>query len=209
MASVDQLLAEFADEFRTTGEADPRKYLRQVEGPERRELVALIDGYLEHAPRRSWDSEAFRGSLAERVTEQLAGSLQPEAEPLTELLVELRNQRKLRRDELTERLADSLGVSGRERKVARYYHQLERGILPAEGVSGRVFEALGSILGASAERLRAAGTVVGGAASDAPASPAFARQASPGIPTEPASPSAADRVEEEWDEVDRLFRADG
>ena len=63
----------------------------------------------------------------------------------------------MRRAELVSRLAAELGAGDREAKVAGYYHAMEQGTLPAAGVSDRVLEALGRIVGESAAALRAAG----------------------------------------------------
>ncbi len=107
-----------------------------------------------------------------------------------------------------KRLADALGAAGKEKKVERYYHEMEQGMLPAKGVSNRVLDAIGSIVGASGEALRRAG------AAFPPGPPptegaALARTATPdeeydsessGAPA-PASP--AERTE--MDEVDKLF----
>ena len=41
------------------------------------------------------------------------------------------------------RLAERLGVTSREAKVERYYHEMEQGLLPPAGVSDRVLDALG------------------------------------------------------------------
>src|SRR5688572_14144619 len=112
MTTVEQLIAEFAEELRTSGEADPKKYLRQVEGRDRRDLAALIDAAIERAPRRQWDASQFEGSLAERVVNDLAPGLEPETEPLPELLPRLRDENQLPRDELVTRLAEMLGVGG-------------------------------------------------------------------------------------------------
>src|SRR5205814_651527 len=100
-----------------------------------------------------------------------------------------------------------LGVGNRPEKVAAYYHQMEQGLLPASGVADRVLEALGQLVGESAEALRDAGKALqppGDAAT--PPAAAFARHAysdagmeSPGTTAEPAQPA-------EWDEVDELFR---
>src|SRR5207302_466645 len=116
-------------------------------------------------------------------------------------LPRLRDRIGLKRGELVRQLASALGVGNRSDKVAAYYHQMEQGLLPASGVADRVLEALGQLVGESAQALREAGRVVrppGEAA--APAAAAFARHAysdaemsSPGITTEPAQP-------EEWDE---------
>ena len=90
-------------------------------------------------------------------------------------------------------------------KVGAYYHQMEQGTLAAAGVSNRVLEALGQIVGETAQALReAGGAPVGGPAGAPPQ--AFARRAhTPGAA--PMRASAARPPETgEWDEVDRLFR---
>jgi hypothetical protein len=204
MSDVDRLFEEFTAARRAGEEASPRVYLAQVEGVDRAELGALIEGYLERAPRRAFSDAAYRGSTAEAAVETLV-----EGWPV--VLPRLRDEARLPRDELVQRLASALGLAGREEKVHRYYHQMEQGRLPARGVSSRVLEALGDILGRSADLLRRAGeglpavappSAAGGAA------PAFARTthlASP-APASAPPPSGAAASEDAWDEVDELFR---
>ncbi|HKJ35916.1 MAG TPA: hypothetical protein VKA36_05060, partial [Solirubrobacterales bacterium] len=103
----------------------------------------------------------------------------------------------------------------REQKVGDYYHELEQGRLPMEGVSGRVFDALGEILGTSAERLRAAGAAMRPPELGAHAS--FMRVASGEGPVEAledadaalgapaAGPEPGEGTDEGPDEVDELF----
>lgn len=101
---------------------------------------------------------------------------------------------------------------------------MEQGRLPASGVSRRVLEALGQLLGRSADALRRAGegigTVVGGAGAAPSGAAAFTRAVRRGLETPPddappggraegtppAPASPAERAKEEWDEVDELFR---
>ena len=83
---------------------------------------------------------------------------------------------------------------------------MEQGLLPAAGVSDRVLEALGQIVGETAQALREAGRALrppgeGPAAAPPPRSPA-ARTPSRRRPP-PEAPAAE---EGEWDEVDELFR---
>src|SRR4051794_25202104 len=150
MTDVQQLLEEFIAEDRG-GPADPSAYLARASGRERAELEALIDAYLARAPRRAFDRESFEASPAARVVASLAGS----SGTWPSLLPRLRDRARLRRAELVARLASELGVGGREAKVASYYHAMEQGTLAAFGVSDRVLEALGRIVGESAEALRA------------------------------------------------------
>ncbi len=197
MTDVNRLLEEFIAEDRA-GVADPAGFLARVSGVDRAELEALIDGYLARAPRRAFDRAAFEASPARGVAASLAGT----SGTWPALLPRLRDRAQLRRAEVVSRLAAALGAGDREGKVAGYYHAMEQGTLPASGVSDRVLEALGRIVGESVEVLRAAGRAThtppaaGGAA--------FARVASP--PPAFASPAAAAPPPiVEHDEIDDLF----
>ena len=212
MSDVDRLLAEYIAEHRSGGEANPLSYLEQVEGTDREELRVLLDAYLQRAPARGWDPQQFSGSEAERLTEGLQRSLTGAAGLWPVALPRLRERAQVKRAELVKRLADALGHSQKQEKVGGYYHEMERGGLEASGVSPNVLEALGSIVGASAESLRNLGQAVEGAAAEGGAQPAFARRArgaeldagAEDMAEAPASRPAA--AGEEWDEVDELFR---
>jgi hypothetical protein len=84
--------------------------------------------------------------------------------------------------------------------------------LPSSGVSGRVLEALGPIVDASAELLRRAGEPFGGGPGPAEG-PVFARTAPPAPEhegeAETAPPARARAEDAGWDEVDELFRGGG
>ena len=182
-----------------------------LEAQDRQKLSVLIEGYLEHAARpQEWDPEAFEGSAADRAVQRVAEQWSVAGE-LPGELVRLRNEGKITREDLVAKLADSLGVSGAKEKVASYYHRLERGLLPAEGVSAKVWNALASLLGTTGDSLREAASR-GAAAEEG--GPAYARTA---VPAPSAlSPGRADKVSDatseesrtepdEPDEVDRLF----
>jgi hypothetical protein len=113
----------------------------------------------------------------------------------------------LKRSALVEQLATALGVATKTSKVGDYYHQMEQGTLPAEGVSTRVLDALGRLVGESAHALREAGERHGQGPSPAVPQAAFARRTYAEAAAAP-SPGTAARSEEpaEWDEVDHLFR---
>jgi hypothetical protein len=207
MTDVDRLLADYIAEHRAAGDADPRAYLSRVSGAERTELAALIDTYLTYAPRRPFNQARFRGSSAERTVDELERAISGQAGLWPALLPSLRDRAGLKRSELVERLAAILGVSGRKDKVAGYYHQMEQGRLPASGVSDRVLEALGQLVGETTQALRDAGralTPSGQGPATAPAA-AFARRAY-GEPGAQEGAAAAAPPEAEWDEVDELFR---
>lgn len=207
MSDVDRLLADYIAEHRAGGDADPRQHLSRATPAQRAELAALIDAYLARAPRQPVDPAAFRGSSAERTVDELERAIAGQAGLWPALLPRLRDRAGLKRSELVERLAAALGASGRKDKVAVYYHEMEQGRLPAQGVSDRVLESLGQLVGETAQALRDAGralTSPGPAAASA-SRPAFARRAygEPGAEepgAAPAPPAA------EWDEVDELFR---
>ncbi len=210
MSDVDRLLAQYIEEHRAGGEADPIAYLDQLEGAEREELATLLDAYLQRAPGRDWDAEAYRGSAAERLAESLHRSLGGHAGLWPVILPRLRERAKVKRAELASRLAQGLGVANREEKVAAYYHQMEQGSLEAAGVSRRVLEALAGIVGASAESLRRAGaSLAEGATAQDRDAPAFTRMQTPSDYDEASrvETAAANRATEpDWDEVDELFR---
>jgi hypothetical protein len=204
MAEVDRLLRAYVERFEETGFADPREFLSQLERDERRELAALIEGYLEHAaPTQAWDPQAFEGSLAERAVSRAAED--SSAEIAGQDLVDLRNKRKLPRGKLVSRLAEALGVAPQREKVALYYHQMENGLLPVAGISRRVFDALAGLLGTSAGAVRKAASTPH-TAEEATTYARLARSA----PLEVESADALDSTlpavpEEDWDEVDGLF----
>jgi hypothetical protein len=199
MTDVNHLLEAFIAADRT-GVADPAEYLARADGLDRAELEALIDAYLARAPRRAFDRSAFEASPAAGVVASLAGA----SGTWPALLPRLRDRARLRRAELVARLAADLGVGGREAKVASYYHAMEQGTLPSAGVSDRVLEALGRIVGESAAALRAAGSLAPPRPPAAPA--AFARVASPAPEFAAPPPVAAGRAEPPArDEVDELF----
>lgn len=207
MSDVDRLFGDYVAEHRSGGTADPSVFLQRVSPGERSELAALIDRYLSRAPRRRFDPAAFRGSAAEQLVGDLERALGGQSGMWPTLLPELRHRAGVRRGELVARLSAALGVSGREQKVAEYYHQMEQGLLPPAGVSDRVLSALGEIVGSSLEALRTAGEELTPFAGQARPLRTFARRAEAGAPPELApSAAAAAAAEAEADEVDRLFR---
>ena len=204
---VEHLLQQFIRADRA-GEADPLAFLERVEGAERAELTALIDGYLARAPRRPFDREGFETSRARAVTEEVGRSLGGVSGEWPALLPRLRHRAKLRRSQVVANLAEALGAgSAQTGKVARYYHGMEQGTVPADGVSDRVLDALGRIVGATAEELREAGRAAGGSAPRGVAGTAFARIGAP----DPEHASAGELMrsgrtaDEPRDDIDEAF----
>lgn len=217
MSDPARLADEFAAQFEAGGAPDPREFLDRADEGQRQELESLIDRYLMTAPRRRWDPVAYESSEAKAAVDRVYESLEGVSGSWPELLPALRNKARVKRSDLVRRLADALGAGTGEREVERvggYYHQMEHGLLPAEGVSARVIDALAAIVGASAEAIRAAGEAKpeGGGGDSA----AFARLATPapGSPTRVEDPSfepadaETDGAAPDRDEIDRLFTED-
>ena len=210
MSRVEQLLADYVAEHRQHGDADPLVFIERAEPADRRELAALIDAYLARAPRRPFDEAAFRDSPEDQLVEALERSLDGTGGLWPTLLPRLRAAAGLKRRELVERLAAALGVAGREEKVGRYYHEMEQGLLPAEGVSDRVLEALAKITGSTLTALRDAGNALTPSGGErAAAVSAFARAAQVDAASAQPPAGAPGGAEEAWDEIDELFRGAG
>ncbi len=179
-----------------------------MSGTDRAELEALLDGYLARAPRREFDRAAFSASPAARaVADALGRSLAGSSGTWPAVLPRLRDRARLRRAEVVSRLAVSLGAGDREAKVAGYYHAMEQGTLPAAGVSDRVLEALGRIVGESASALRAAGAAMTGPPSPPEPVRSFARVAS--LRDRSAEPRRRAAPVPARDEIDELFTGSG
>jgi hypothetical protein len=203
MTTVDDLFDRFRAAYRSGEAADPRSFLDELSGSDRRELEALIDAFLERAPSEPYTPEAFARFRQRPERARLRDALDARlAETWETLLPAARNEAQITRASLVRRLAEALGVADREDRVGAYYHRMETGRLPAAGVSDRVLTALGEIVGVSAARLRAAGRTL------RPEPPAaggavFARTAAPAPAAAP--PPAPARAPAERDEVDELF----
>lgn len=209
MSDVERLRERFIAAFEAGGEPDPREYLAELTGADRLELEALLDAYLEHAPRRSFDAAALAASPARALVDDLEQALGGRAGAWPVVLPRLRQAARVKRADLVRRLAEALGIADREPKVASYYHAMEQGKLEASGVSDRVLDALADLVGTTRERLReAADGMTPQASGDAAAGVLFARTAVPDpeklAAMESPAPPAQD-PQDAYDEVDELF----
>jgi hypothetical protein len=206
MTDVDQLLSEYKEAHRGGRDADPRPFLARASGVDRDLLAALIDAYLERAPRQEFDAEAFQASPAASVAEEVQRSLAGESGMWPAVLPRLRGRARLKRAEVVSQLAARLGAQSQRDKVGVYYHQMEQGLLPESGVSDTVLEALGAIVGWTANSLRKAGQMPAPGPPRTDPGAVFARtRVTPATSDAEAAPPGAPPAEE-WDEVDRLFR---
>ena len=210
MADVEQLLTEYKEAHQSGGEADPRPYLARVSGVDRELLAGLIDAYLAQAPRRPFSPAEFGEARATTVAENVHRSLAGAGGMWPALLPRLRARARVRRAELVAQLAARLGAQAHQDKVGLYYHQMEQGLLPESGVSDTVLEALGKIVDSTAHALRKAGQMPAPGPPRTDEGAVFARatygEPAAEAPADAGELAARERREEEWDEVDRLFR---
>lgn len=215
MTDVNRLLRDYIERYEAEGAPDASDLLEQVQGRDRAELLALIEGYLEHAaPSTEWDPGAFEGSIAQRASQRVMDAWEAESAPLPRELVALRKERKLKRSSLVERLAAALGFPGEVERVGVYYNAMEHGQLQPWRISRKVYDALANVFEVSSDRLWKAGESVAPSAGGEPGA-VFARAArveAAGQPTAPSPGRASDQLEEseeiEPDELDRLFIGD-
>lgn len=211
MADIDRLIEEFAADYEAGRPADPAQLLDRVDAGQRQELAGRLDRYLMTAPARRWDPEAFEGSLAQIASDRVYESIEGVSGSWPEVLPRLRNQARIKRRELVERLAGALGFGSEPEiaKVGDYYNRMEHGRLEAAGVSRRVIDALARLLGTDADGIAAAGARRSDVTDDGGV--AFARKAFPDaefsdlsvledLEMSPPEPAAAAH-----DEIDALF----
>jgi hypothetical protein len=203
MSNVDDLFERYRAAYGAGEDPDAWAYLAEVSGPDRAELDALITGFLATAPGRAYDAEAFDAFVAApRVQQTLARVREGVRLDWTTVLPAARESAQIRRSDLVARLAERIGAKGKERKVGRYYHEMEIGKLTARDVSTKVLAALAEIVSVPVARLRATGIRPAPPPAGAPA-PMFARAAKAAAPA--AAEAAKAPPPDEWDEVDELF----
>ena len=209
MADPQKLLREFVERFEAGERVQPQELLARARPDDRRELAALLDDYLAHAPRRRFDPEAFASSPARPLVDDLTQALEGRAGAWPVLLPRLRAGARLKRSALVAALAEALGVSGNEAKVGAYYHAMEQGTLDPRGVSDRVLEALAALTGTTAQALRDAASAIAPRGPAPSSGPAFARTAMPDAEHLDVMASRADDSaggdRPQRDEVDDLF----
>jgi hypothetical protein len=141
---VDRAFDEFVAAFRS-GRGDPKPFLDRFDGSERRELDLLIEGFIAAGPVSDPDPTDPRVAT---ITGQVLDRLEVPAGGLASLLARLRQRAKLTQASVVGAIADSIGASPAEaEKIDVYYHRLEWGSLPADGLSRDLFGTLAKILG--------------------------------------------------------------
>lgn len=203
--SSETLLSEFIDAWTSGARPDAEAYLARAEANARDVLEREIHTFLQHAPTPRYSDETRAAIRAEPLTRSTS-EMPDEMGLWPTLLPTLRKRARLRRDQLVAKLAESLGVAASERKVARYYHEMEAGTIDPQGVSTRVLSALAQLLAISETELEEAGLFRGFSRSRPQA--AFGRTynvASGELHAMPAPMASPGTQEPAWDEVDELF----
>lgn len=153
---VTRRFERFRNRFLEQGYADPREELNGLAGDERAELALLIEHFLIELPPRAWNEAEFQRSGAAEITERVVDRLAGDPAGDAERLKDLRDRAKIARASLVERLAAALALSSESKRVEFYYHHMEQGTLPLDGVSAWVFAALADVLQVGEDRLRRA-----------------------------------------------------
>ena len=203
MATPDELLDEFIARWNAGERPRADEFLERAPAADRDALAGLLNAFLDQAPAPPFGAETLAVIQREPAVSEL-GALAESAGYWPSLLPRLRRRAKLTRDQVVLRLAEALSLTGHEPKIKRYYHQMEAGTLDPEGVSMRVLDSLGAVLGVGSAELAEAGSFEGRA--ELAAGPVYARsydalELPGGQVTTGARASPGD-----WDEVDELFR---
>jgi hypothetical protein len=155
---ISRAFDEYVAAFRA-GRGDPKPFLNRFEGRERRELDLLIEGFIATGPVSDPDPADPRVAA---ITGQVLDQLEVPATGLASLLTRLRQQAKLTQEAVVRAIADSIGASPAEtEKIDVYYHRLEWGSLPPDGLSRNLFGTLTRVLGAKPDELEQAARAAG------------------------------------------------
>lgn len=186
-SNAELLFEEFAARFARGESPDVRDYLERAEG-ERDELAALIDGFVAGFPAPEPSAE----------TRAVFADLVPAAQSTPPMLA-ARIRLGMRRSQVVRFLLTHLGLEeAAEDRVARYYHELETGILDPERVSPYVWHNLAKLFGTQIRSLMVR-------PNDPPPTmvAAYYRHSDDVALTAPAP--SREVAQPERDEIDRLF----
>jgi hypothetical protein len=162
--AVTRAFDEFTAAFRA-GRGDPKPFLSRFEGSERRELDLLIEAFIATGPVSDPDPADPRVAA---ITGQVLAELEAPAGGLASMLAGLRQRAKLTQEAVVRAIAESLGASPAEtEKIDAYYHRLEWGSLPPDGLSRDLFGILAGVLRVKPGQLEKAASV-GGAPAGSP-----------------------------------------
>jgi hypothetical protein len=207
MEPVDRLLNDFIEAWNAGGRPQVDEYVDRAPEAERDELAVLIGAFLEIAPTPPYSAEQLDELRRDPMVRKIASLVADESGATT--LPGLRERAKLKREQVVEGLARTLGLEGQETKIQRRYHQLEIGTITPSQLTQKLLDALAKVLRVAPDEIERAGAYFH--LSPEPAVELYLRSetlAGPEVADEERLEAAASRApvpEHDWDEVDRLF----
>ena len=203
----DQILSEFIDAWNAGRRPSIDEHLARVPQPEREGLLEGITSYISWAPTPAYDDDAVAQIRAEPAMAAALSTYRTQTVSWPGLVAARREALALSADDLAGRLVSALGLARERRAKTRdYLERAERGELDASRFAPRLLDALAELLKTSRRELRrAAGTWI-----PVQAAPAFrATEDAATIASahlELMADAAATPSEDDWEEVDDLFR---
>ena len=208
----DRILSQFIDAWNAGRRPDVDAHLERAPEAERAGLAEDIASFLTWAPTPGYDAAAFDAIAAEPAVQAALAAARGPSGLWPELLPRLRQRATLSTTQLAAALVDMLPLpSGSERKTESYLIRMESGELEPTGVSRRLLDGLARILRVPVRELEGAGDLGSWRAPPPPASAAqFRAQAGAAESVREDREVLADILaaapDQDWDEVDELFR---
>ncbi len=203
MTSSEAVLSQYIDDWNAGRRPRVEDYLARVDAAQRDELAEQIATYVSWAPTPGYSPEVLHEIRSEPALAQLREATGRQGGLWSVVLPRLRARAGLGLTELGQRVHGALGLSGGEEKTARYLEDMERDRLDPHGVSQRVLDALGAVLGTSGRDLAEAGDLGAGGR------PAMALYREGPMDLEALhelAGAAHERDPGDLDEIDQLFR---
>jgi hypothetical protein len=163
MSDIEQVLGDFIDAWNAGRRPRVADALRRVPaGTARDELADSITAWLEVAPEPDHDPATRDAIRAEPAVARVLAAADAEGGLWPAVLPSLRERAGLSVRQVAAALVARFRLApDDEPRTTAYVERLERGELPPEGVSRRLLDALGELLGAGAGTLADAGRLGG------------------------------------------------
>jgi hypothetical protein len=151
---LEHALGAFIDDWNAGRGPQLDEYLAAVADGDRAQLAAAVATFMQYAATPAYDDAARSQLDADPALavarERLLGPVLPE------LVREHRAARQLSVSDVARRIANAVGLSGREERIESYLQRLERAELDGRRLSRRLLDALASVLGADRDALERA-----------------------------------------------------
>jgi hypothetical protein len=210
----ERILSQFIDAWHAGQRPDVDDFVDRAPAEERNELADDIATFLTWAPTPAYDGAALDAIEAEPIVAEALAAARGPGGLWPSLLPRLRARAAVSTAQLASGLVDLLALpSGSQRKTEVYLERMEDGELAPAGVSRRLLDGLARLLGVARDELEGAGDLGRWQTPPAAAAPAIQFRAAPGaaeairedleVLADALMPPDDD---EDWDEVDELFR---